>query len=570
MYDILIKKGQVVDGTGNPWFKADVGIKDGKIAKISRIPINEGDKVIDANGMVVTPGFTDMHSHSDSTILFHPRCENFVRQGVTSTVMGSCGTSIVAISKEYQEVAKKRLKLETKHPENVVVDWLTLEEFRRKVERQGIAMNFAAHCGQNTIKNCVMGTERLGENYMNLVMPTKEELEDMKNMITVAMKDGAFGLSNGLTDNTIYPEETIELCKVVASYGGIYDTHHRGNYGDTLIEGTKEAIMIAEKANIPVNVSHHYAMFWWNWGKAVEAMRLVDEARSRGIQITSDLYPWDYSMVSNPIALFVPGGTMSQRVHMHMPPGLTTEKMLADMSEPQKWEAMKKELEEAYEIEYTRNLEKKKLLLNHGIRIEDPLRLQFTQIITYSKTHPEFIGKHFQEVADILGMQWMDAIRKVILDDKGQTYTAVGGYREEDQITVLKQPTTMIGSDGHVRDWPSPPLRPAHPRHYGTFARVLSRYVRDLKVLRLEDAIRKFASLPAQTLGLNDRGILKEGLWADITVFDLQKVKPVGDYSNPSIYAEGVQYVIVNGKLVIDNGIHTGALPGKVLRHPIS
>jgi N-acyl-D-aspartate/D-glutamate deacylase len=570
MYDILIKNGYLIDGTGNPWFKADIGVKDGRIAKVSRIQVHEGDRIIDAKGSVVTPGFVDMHSHSDSTILFHPRCENFVRQGVTCAVMGSCGTSIAPISSEYRDVVRRRLQLETNHPESVVVDWLTLEEFRSRVEKQGTAINFASHCGQNTIKNSVMGTERLGEDYMKLVTPSEDELEKMKKMVASAMEDGAFGMCNMLTDNTIYPEETIELCKIVARYGGIYDTHHRGNYGDTLIEGTKEAIMIAEKAKIPVNVSHHYAMFWWNWGKAAESMRLVDEARYRGVQITSDLYPWEYSMISNPIALFVPGGTMSQRVHMHMPPGLTTEKMLIDMADPQKWEAMKKELEEAYETEYIKNLEKKKLLLDHGIRIEDPLRLQFTQIITYSKTHPELIGKYFQEAADTLGLYWMDAVRKILIDDGGVTYSAVGGYREEDQVTVLKQSTTMIGSDGLVRDWPSPPLRPAHPRFYGTFARVLSRYVRDLKVIKLEDAIRKFTSLATQTLGLNDRGLLREGMWADVAIFDLQKIKPVGDYSNPSMYAEGMQYVLVNGDIVIDEGVHIGALPGKVLRHPSS
>jgi len=568
MFDIVIKNGNVVDGAGTPWFKANIGVKDGKIIEVSRTPLEAGDRNIEAEGLVVAPGFIDTHGHNDARILFHPMAKNYLGQGVTTCGSGSCGTGIAPTTESYKDVLKRNLQPSTREPELVEIDWLTLEEFRTKVNNQGLGINLAQHIGHNTLRNAVLGTERLGEDYMNLVMPTEEELEVMKKMVAGAMEEGAFGLADLPTSNTTYPEETIELCKVVARYGGLYDTHHRGNYGDTLIEGVLEAIMIGEKANIRVNISHLYAMFPWNWGKCSEVVRLIDEARTRGVEVTCDIYPWTYSMMSNPVALFMPG-PMDHRVHSIGSTGAKMEKLVQDMRDLEKWEVIKKELAEAFEAEYRENLEKKRRLLEHGIRAGDPHDLQYTMVVTHSKTHPEFVGKYFNEIADMMEMDWMDAIRKIILDDDGHTHTSIGGYREEDIITMLKHPVTSLTCDGSAEDYAISVTRPAHPRNYGSFARLLGRYVRDLRIMSLEEAVRKITHNAANILGIKDRGLIKEGMCADITVFDPNIVDAVGDYAEPRRYPKGIHYVIVNGKFAVDRGEHTGVLAGRFLRHEV-
>jgi N-acyl-D-aspartate/D-glutamate deacylase len=573
MFDILIKNGRVVDGTGNPWFKADVGLENGKIAQVSKAPLKGGERVIDARGLVVTPGFIDMHSHSDTSVLVHPRCESFIRQGITTAVTGSCGISVAPISKSFVGRVRHAIRSRAPDPDKVVVDWLTLEEYRQRVEGQGIAMNIAQKCGYETIKNSVMGTEKLGEaTGMNegkyLVMPTDDELKEMKKMAASAMEDGAFAISNSLNKNILYPEELVELAKVVSSYGGYYDTHNRGNNGDAVIEGLKEAIMVGREADIPVHLAHFYALMPWNWGKSVECMRLVDEARASGVDVSFDIYPWQYCMMSNPIALFVPGGTMNERTHNKIPVGMTMDDILSDMRDPEKWMVMKEELAEAYEDEYARTAEKQKELLRHGIRMQQIVNPQYAMVIVSSKTHPELVGKYLNEVGEAMGMDWMDAVRKVILDDEGLTHASQGGMREDDTIAVLTHPAGTVSTDGSAMDQPPPATKPPHPRNYGSFPRVLARYVRELGSMSLETAINKFSGLPVRILDIRDRGLLKEGMWADVVVFSPETVKPVGDFADPARYPEGIPYVIVNGQLVIDDGKHTGALPGKVLRHP--
>jgi N-acyl-D-aspartate/D-glutamate deacylase len=527
MFDILIRNGRVVDGTGNPWFKADVGIENGKIALVSRAPLKRGERVIDARGLVVTPGFIDMHSHSDTSVLVHPRCESFVRQGITTAVSGSCGISVAPISKSFVGRVRHAIRSRAPDPDKVVVDWLTLEEYRQRVEGQGISMNLAHKCGYETIKNSVMGAERLGEaTGMNegkyLVMPTDDELKEMKKMAASAMEDGAFAIS----------------------------------------------IMVGREADIPVHLAHFYALMPWNWGKSVECMRLVDEARASGVDVSFDIYPWQYCMMSNPIALFVPGGTMNERTHNKIPVGMTMDDILSDMRDPEKWMAMKEELAEAYEDEYARTAEKQKELLRHGIRMQQIVNPQYAMVIVSSKTHPELVGKYLNEVGEAMGMDWMDAVRKVILDDEGLTHASQGGMREDDTIAVLTHPAGTVSTDGSAMDQPPPATKPPHPRNYGSFPRVLARYVRELGSMSLETAINKFSCLPVRILDIRDRGLLKEGMWADVVVFSPETVRPVGDFADPARYPEGIPYVIVNGQLVIDDGKHTGALPGKVLRHP--
>lgn len=566
MFDIIVKNGRVVDGTSNPWFKADIGVNGDKITEISRVPLESGEMIIDAKGLVVTPGFIDTHGHNDARILFHPLAKNYIGQGVTTCGSGSCGTGIAPITESYRDEVRKKLEPNTLDPKSVEVDWTTLEEFRTKCEKQGLAINLAQLIGHNTLRSAVMGRDRLGQNYMKLEMPTDDELCEMKNLIINAMKDGAFGISDLPTSNTTFPEETIELCKVVAEYGGLYDTHHRGNYGDTLIEGVKEAIMIGEAADIRVNISHLYALFPWNWGKSSEVVRMINEAREKGIDVTCDLYPWTYCMMSNPLALFTQG-SMDERVHSIGSTGEMMEKVLSEMKNPDKWESIKKELAEAYEKEYNENLEKKRMLMQHGIRAGEPHNLEYTMVVTHSKTYPELFGKYFNEVAETFDMNWMDAIRTVILDDEGRTHTSIGGFREADIIEMLRHPVTALTCDGSAEDYPVSFTQPAHPRNYGSFARFLGRYVRDLKIMSLEEGVRKITHNAAQILGIKNRGILTEGMYADITVFNPKTINALGDYAEPRQHPVGIEHVMVNGRLALEGGMFTGALSGKVLRH---
>jgi len=565
MFDIIIKNGRVVDGTSNPWFKADIGVKGARISEISRTPLESGERIIDVKGLVVSPGFIDTHGHNDARILFHPSAKNYIGQGVTTCGSGSCGTGIAPITESFKDEVRKRLLPNSLDPESIEVDWTTLEEFRAKCENRGLAINLAQLIGHNTLRAAVMGKERLGEDYMKLLLPAEEELSEMKKMIAQAMREGAFGISDLPTSNTTFPEETIELCKVVAEFGGLYDTHHRGNYGDTLIEGLTEAVMIGEAANIKVNVYHLYALFPWNWGKSSEVLSLIDEAREKGVDITCDLYPWTYCMMSNPIALFMTG-SMDERVHSIGSTGEMMERLFQDMKDPEKWKQMKQELTEAYETEYQENLEKKKMLLQHGIRAGEPHNLEYTMVITHSDTHPEFVGKYFNEIAENMGTNWMDALRAVILDDEGRTHTSIGGFREADIIEMLKHPVTALTCDGSAEDYPISFTRPAHPRNYGSFARFLGRYVRDLGILTLEEGVRKITHNAAQILGIKARGMLKEGLYADITVFNPYTVNASGDYARPRKHPLGIEYVLVNGKLAYEKGMFTDALSGKVLR----
>ena len=536
MFDIAINNGIVVSGAGNPWFKANIGVSDGKIAIISRLSIAGAERTIDAKGLIVAPGFIDSHTHSDSTVLGNPRCENHVRQGVTTNVTGMCGTG------DYK-----------------------VEEFRNAVERQGAALNIAHTVGMNKIRAHVYGREK---SRWELIMPTADELDKLKKMVSQAMEEGAFGISSSMWN--MYPEEILELCKVVAGYGGCFDLHSRGNDGQTLIEGLKEGLWVAEKTGVPFNYSHLYARHPENWGKAVEAIRLITEARNRGIEATCDVYPTLLCMPSSPIALFeCRGGTMSGRVHSHQMTDKTFEQMMDDMRNDETYEEMKRDLDECLEKEQKLIQEKrKKLPLLAASAVPDARNLRTQYVVAHSSSHPEFDGKYINEISVVLDIEDpLDALRKVVLDDEGSTLGASGAMREEDLIAVLKAPFTSIGSDSSVMDQPPPPEKLTSPRTYGSFSIVLDRYVRQLRIFSLEEAVRKMTSLVANRLGLKDRGVLREGNWADMVVFNPKTIKNNATWENPCRYPDGIPYVIINGQMVIDESEHTGALPGRVLKH---
>ena len=561
-FDIVIRKGHIIDGTGNPWFKADIGIKDGKIAKLSPVPLQRADRVIDAKGLIVCPGFINLHSHSDSTILAHNNAENCLAMGLVTELTGHCGSSMAPITEKDREAVKERLKDSTLM--DVEVNWLTLDEWMKKLEKKGIGINIAPLVGHGRIRGTIMGVE--GEGGEEIV-PTRDQMEEMKAVVEKAMKDRAFGLSTGLLyapGRNALTGEIIELCKVVAKYGGLYASHIRDE-GDALIESVKELIEICGRSGVRGLLSHHKVHYNRNFGKSCETVRLVEKARARGIDVIIDQYPWRYGGGNKNLSGIV--GFKSQVK--------SREELLEKLKDPKEWEKLKAAAIERHEKQIALYQERKRKLENKGSwtrKLTDPEKSS----IIYSKTHPEFEGKFLDEIADDMEVDdvW-EAARFLLIEDEGYTCAYnKEAFGEDDILTILKYPWTTPSTDSSAWDKSKIPIQVMadalvipHPRGCGTYPKILGKYVRDEGVLTIEESIRKMTSLPARFLGLQDRGIVREKFWADLVIFDSETVKNRATYENPTLFPEGIPYVLVNGQLAIDEGNPTGALGGKVLRY---
>ena len=560
--DIVIRNGMIVDGSGNPWYKADIGIDDGRIVEISRTSIEDGGKTIDAWGLAVSPGFIDLHTHSDRSVTTHNRCENYLQMGVTTMGGGQCGSSIFPITERMLEKMPKELASE--------VDWSTLAGWREHMEAKGVGANIAPYSGFGTLRRCTMGTEgEGGERYE----PTETEMEEMKSYLEQTMREGAFGLSTGLRyseQRNAFTDEVIKLARIVAKYGGMYIWHMRSE-SDRLIEACMELIEICEKAGVRGCYSHHKAMFPENWGKPSETMRLLDEARTKGLEIYCDQYPWKYARETNFGTWF--------REHLEAGEGeakpVTLGKLVEAVRDPERWERIKRGAVQAYREEVEKNEERTRVLGERRVKVSAIWNPETFDYVVYSKTRPDLVGKNLRGVADAMGLEdFWEAARELYMADKGLTYVAGGGMREADMITILGHPATSVSTDASAHDLSKTPfeemnqrLSPGHPRGWGTFPKVLQRYVREMGVLRLEDAVRKMTSLPAQFLDMKDRGVLRESCWADITIFDPERIECRATYAEPTLYPSGIYYVIVNGQVVVERGEHTGSLPGKILFH---
>jgi N-acyl-D-amino-acid deacylase len=520
-YDILIENGRVIDGTGNPWIKADVGVVDDRIEAVGGLGGSAAERRIDARGFVLAPGFIDIHSHSDYSVLIDPRVESKVRQGVTTEVVGNCGGSAAPMSPEVREYRGRYMRASV--GEEFEFNWETMGDYLGLIDSAGASFNVVALVGHGTVRQNVMG-------YDNRV-PTSSELADMKGLVAGAMEDGAWGMSTGL----IYPpsvyaktEEIVELARVLAGYSGIYFSHIRGE-GETLLEAVKEAVQIGDEANVPVEIAHFKASGKAHWGKTKESLKLVEEGRLRGVDVTFDQYP--YIASSTGLAALMP--------HWAQEGG-------ADML-----------------LERLRDTEVR------GKIVEGPATVTRdwnAVMIASAKNHPEYEGKTITEVAKLEDKNEMEAVFDLLLAEDAQVSIVSFGMSEDDVRRVMRSPYGMVGSDGSAVS-PRGVLgrgKP-HPRYYGTFPRVIGHYVRE-GVLLLQEAVRKMTSAPAQRLGLRDRGLLREGFKSDIAVFDPDKVKDEATFVDPHRYASGIPYVIVNGTVVVDNGEHTGELPGKALR----
>ncbi len=520
-FDLVIKGGLVVDGTGSPWLRKDIGVTNGKITRVGHITEDSG-KTIDATGMIVSPGFIDLHNHSDFTILAYPNAESYIMQGVTTAVVGNCGQSLAPLAPDRLALLKSYLLPFMKAGFDYGWDWITLTEFYQKVEEQGTTMNLAPLVGQGTIRLVVKGFDSTSSS--------AEEMNQMKKLLAQSLEDGAFGMSTGL----IYPpgcysstEELIELTSVLREYGGIYTTHMR-NEGDRLIESLEEAIKIGEVNGIPIEISHHKATGKSNWGKVNATLRMMERARQRYVEVNCDVYP--YTAGSTTITSMLPTWTLAGGV----------EKMLDRLKDKQTRQSIKVE----------------------GTRFSEWDCI----VIAECPSKKEYQGKSLEDIFKETNRfdDPYEGFFDLLLEIEGNASIIEFVIDESDVQTVMSNPLSSIISDSWVTA-PSSGGKP-HPRAYGTFPRVLGKYVREEKLLTLEQAIRKMTSMPAIKVGLKDRGILNEGFWADIVIFDQALIKDQATFNNPHQYPTGIDYVIVNGQVVVDHGKLTGVRPGKTLR----
>ncbi len=529
-YDLVIRNGRIVDGTGNPWYVGDVAIRGDRIVAVGRVPPAAARREIDAKGLVVAPGFIDMHSHSDYTLLEDGDAQSKVRQGVTTEVIGegqSAGPYLGKLAPHTAVVGGK------------TVHWRTLGEYYDVLDHAGVSVNVASYVGLDNVWQGVMGS--------SFERPTPAQLDEMKAEVDGAMKDGAFGLSTMLAmppGSLATTDDIVALAAVAAKHHGIYSSHIR-NEGTGVFDSVKEAIAIGERANLPVDVIHLKIADQKCWGRMDEVVALIEEARKRGVNVQANVYP--YTRGSNDLVSIIPPWAHEG--------GITA--LLGRLKDAKQRERMKKEIRDGLPGWY-----------DHYTAVGgDWSRMLVAGKGTYEGLTMDRViaarSKGKDPVPDPL-----DVLFDVLIEEGGSVPTVYEHHTEKDMNLALVQPWCSIGSDGQALAVEGPLRRGnPHPRSFGTFPRVLGVYVRGLGLLRLEDAVRKMTSLSATKIGITDRGLLRSGNYADVTVFDPERIADKATYEEPFQYSEGVMYVVVNGKLVIDGGKHTGERPGRALRH---
>lgn len=498
--DILLRHGKIIDGTGNPWFYGDVAIKDGKIISIGNLNAWQSTKTIDATGLIIAPGFIDVHTHIEDDEVKNPFATNFIADGVTTVVTGNCGLSKVDLNKYFHLIDSIKLSI-----------------------------NVASLVGHNDIRKAVMGTANR--------LPTKEEMLQMETLTEQAMKDGAVGLSTGL----IYipgtyskTEEVVALARIAAKYNGVYSTHMRDE-GDSVTQAIDEALNIAKQANIPLEISHFKLSGQQNWGRSKETLPMVIKAREAGLDVTIDQYP--YTAGSTGLSTLLPDW------------------ILADGQDSINARLANQSIRTGV-IDYMLKKLKKRKLKHFSY-----------PVVAYYKADTTMNGKSIEEVNLFYKRKHTATEEAQTIIDmmmKGGAGMVFHGMSDDDVVHIMQYPFNMFASDASIRIFNegSP-----HPRGYGTNARVLSKYVRDEKVLSLEEAIRRMTSLPAQKFHFHNRGLLREGFAADIVLFDENAVKDLSTYQKPHQYSTGFKEVIVNGQITYENSQHTGIRNGMVLKN---
>ena len=565
-YDTIIENCKIVDGSGNPWYRGHIGLFDGKISEVSRIPLKGSGEKIDAGGCVVSPGFINIHSHSDGSILTHNNAENCVAMGVTTEIVGCCGTSAAPLSEERRDsMNESRSAASWGFP--VEVDWLSLDDWFRKVESVGTGINIGSLVGHGTVRGIVMGEEGEGGER---VVPSDHQLLEMKSMLEAAMRDGAFGLSTGLNypiGRNALTGELIELLSVVSRYGGVHFSHMR-NEGDMLIEATREFIETCEQTGARGSISHHKAAGPSNFGKIHETLRLVEAARRRGVDVIVDLYPWRIGGITK---------SLGARFRISLQDGTeihTREELVQNLKNPESWRLIKEKVLADRGNSRRADEERKARLEEEGGWCPSPSSRPPDGVVLYSRSHPELEWSTLSEVDEALGQgEEMEGLRALLIEDEGYTVSGNYPYSEDDMLEIIKVPWSTFITDQRAIDNSKYSYQEAadrlsmeHPRGWGTYPKVLGEYVREKKILRLEEAIRKITSLPATMLGLQDRGLIKEGFWADLVVFDPETVGSKATYGDPFQFPTGMPHVFVNGAPAKVKDELTGALAGKIVR----
>ena len=533
MHSILIKNGTIIDGTGAPAEKRDIAIDGTRISGIHKESEAKGSMTIDAQGLIVCPGFIDIHTHSEICLLGLPLAESKIRQGVTTELVGNCGGSAAPLIGDARAAAVEHSKTHC-----VELNWTTMDEYLLRLADLRTSVNVGSLVGADTLRSGVIGLDD--------VKATDRQLEQMKQLLADAMVQGAFGLSSGL----IYApgcyastEELIALASVSSSFGGFYASHIRGE-SRTVVDAVAEAIRIGREAHSRVQISHHKVCGKHNWGLVDKTLRMIEDARMEGIDVAMDVYP--YTASSTYLDTILPpwvrdGGSVE---------------ILKRLCDGPTRERIKEEF-------------KDRLTSWENTVAEDG----WENIVVGGFKKPEnrrFENKSVEAIADELGKDPADVAFDLLTDESLGIYAMFHEMSEEDVIKVIQHPLSCIGSDGESEA----PYGPTgnvvtHPRSYGTFPRVLKRYALDMKVISLEEAIRKMTSWPAERIGLPDRGVLAKGMAADVVVFDPAKVRDVATFEDSHRYAEGIIHVLVNGAVTIQDGDHTKERAGQVLRHAI-
>jgi N-acyl-D-amino-acid deacylase len=531
-YDVVIRNGHVIDGTGSPWYAGDLGIRNGRIAAIGNLAAAAAKRTIDAHGMVVAPGFIDMLGQSELTILVDPRLPSKIYQGITTEITGE-GDS--AAPQTDATIQADRVSYEHYH---ITPHWRTLDQYFQRLEKQGMGINLATYVGATQVRRVVLGDADM--------QPTPAQLDQMKALVDQAMQQGAMGVSTSL-EYAPAPyagtEELIALAAEAAKYGGIYATHMRSE-GDGEMASLDETIRIGREAHIPVEIWHLKTAGKRNWGKMPEVVAKIDAARAAGVDINADTYA--YTAWFNSLSAFIPpwahdGG--DAKLIERLKDRATRARIRQDMlSASSKWD-------------------------NEWDEIPGPQAVLIGVV-----ENPQLLplqGKTLADVAKLWKEDPIEALCDLLIKDNAFTGAAVFGMSEPDVVLALQQPWVSVDNDSSGTA-PTGLLgqEHPHPRAYATFPRVLRKYVREEHKLSLPDAIRKFSALPAQRMHLADRGVLKEGMWADVVVFDPAIIRDLATFENPNQLSQGMQYVLVNGVPVIEGGKMTNALPGKVLRGP--
>jgi N-acyl-D-amino-acid deacylase len=530
-YDLIIRNGRIVDGTGSPWYAADIAVKNGHIAAIGALAGATATRDIDAHRLIVAPGFIDMLGQSEITLLVDPRAPSKIFQGITTEITGE-GESVAPLNDAM--IKQNQPGYDHYH---VRADWRTLSEYFARLEKKGIGINLGTYIGATSVREMVIG-------YVDRA-PSGDELGRMEELVREGMQQGALGVSTSLQ----YPpapyastEELIALAKVAARYGGIYATHMRSEDAGEMA-ALDETFRIGREAQIPIEI-FHLKTGKQNWGKMPQVIARIEKARAEGIDVAADTYA--YTAWSNDLASFTPpwasdGG--NEKLLQRLEDPATRAKIRKDMMTPSdKWD-------------------------NEWLEVNGP-----QDILIAAVNHKELLkyqGKRLSDIAAEWNEDPVDAILDFIIRDEAGTAIAAFGMREPDVVVALRQPWVSVGNDDGATS-PEGILGAdhPHPRAYGTFPRILAKYVREEHKLSLPDAIRKFTALPAEREHLTDRGVIKQGMWADLVVFDPEAIRDVATYENPNRLSEGMSYVLVNGIPVIDDGRMTGKLPGKVLRGP--